>query len=67
MTVAPLPPGRNRLIVTHKHNIMLAFGKEWFDVKEGEASIFRVDKGAYYLIGRIQISDWGRIAQTVKQ
>ena len=31
--------GKNALIVTHKPNILDAFGKDWFEVKEGEASI----------------------------
>jgi phosphohistidine phosphatase SixA len=37
---ATMPEARkNTLIVTHKPNILDAFGKDWFDVKEGEASI----------------------------
>ena len=35
--VAAAPdPGTNTLIVTHKPNILDAFGKDWFDIKEGE-------------------------------
>jgi hypothetical protein len=35
--------GTNTLIVTHKPNILDAPGRDWFEVKEGEASIFRPD------------------------
>jgi broad specificity phosphatase PhoE len=42
--IATVPPaGKNTLIVTHKPNILDALGKDWFEVKEGEASVFRVD------------------------
>lgn len=57
---AALPdPGTNTLIVTHKPNILDAFGKDWFEVREGEASIFKPDGyGKYTLVGRIQIGQW---------
>ena len=29
--------GTNTLIVTHEPNILDAFGKDWFEIKEGEA------------------------------
>jgi phosphohistidine phosphatase SixA len=66
LTAGSLPLSQNRLIVTHKNNIMQAFGKEWFDVREGEASVFRVDKGAYTLIARLQLDEWARIARSVQ-
>ena len=51
--------GKNTLIVTHKPNIMDAFGKDWFDVKEGEASVFRPDgSGKAVLLARPQAIDW---------
>jgi hypothetical protein len=51
--------GKNTLIVTHKPNITDAFGKEWFDVKEGEASIFKPDgSGKVVLVARVQAVDW---------
>ena len=37
-----------------------------FEVKEGEATIFKIDNGAYSLVARIQIDDWARIAAAVK-
>jgi broad specificity phosphatase PhoE len=52
-------PGTNTLIVTHKPNILEVFGKDWFEVKEGEASIFKPDgSGNYALIARVQIGQW---------
>lgn len=51
--------GTNMLIVTHKPNIMDAFGKDWFDVKEGEASIFKPDsQGKSMLVARLQAAEW---------
>jgi len=52
-------PDTNTLIITHKPNILDAFGRNWFDVKEGEASIFKPDgKGEYALIARVPIDQW---------
>ena len=58
------PAGTNIILVSHKPNIIDAFGKDWFDVREGEASIFRPDgKGGFTLVARVQIAEWGRLAQ----
>jgi phosphohistidine phosphatase SixA len=58
--VAAVPdPGTNTLVVTHKPNILDVFGKEWFEVREGEASIFKPDgNGTYTLIARVQVGQW---------
>ena len=61
LTATPPSPGQNRLIVTHRANIAQAFGREWWDMKEGEASIFRVERGAYSLVARLQIDEWNRL------
>jgi phosphohistidine phosphatase SixA len=51
--------GKNTLIVTHKPNILDAFGKDWFEVREGEASVFKPDgSGKAVLIARVQAADW---------
>lgn len=51
--------GTNTLIVTHKPNILDVFGKDWFEIKEGEASIFKPDgNGNYSLIARVQVTQW---------
>jgi broad specificity phosphatase PhoE len=64
LAATPPPVGTNIILVTHKPNIMDAFGKDWFDVREGEASIFRPDgKGGYTLVARVQAADWARVAQ----
>ena len=53
------------MIVSHKPNIMDAFGKDWFDVREGEASVFKPDgNGGYKLIVRVQANEWSKLAQT---
>lgn len=67
LLVAPLPPGTNRILVTHRTNILQAFGKEWFEVREGEASIFKVENGSYTLVARLQPGDWARLGRAVPQ
>ena len=60
----PPPAGTNVVIVSHKPNIMDAFGKDWFDIREGEASVFKPDgSGGYKLVVRIQANEWGKLAQ----
>jgi phosphohistidine phosphatase SixA len=54
--------GTNTILITHKPNIVDALGKDWFDVKEGEASIFRPDSGGYKLVARVQMDEWPRLA-----
>lgn len=56
--------GTNTLVVTHKPNIVDAFGKDWADVREGEASIFRPDgKGKFVPAGRVLASEWAELAR----
>lgn len=58
------PPSTNLLVVTHKPNILDAFGKDWFDVKEGEISIFKPDgSGGYRLVARVQADEWAKLAE----
>src|SRR5262245_47412875 len=38
----------NMLIISHKPNIVDAFGKDWLDVREGEASVFQPDGNGGY-------------------
>jgi phosphohistidine phosphatase SixA len=54
--------GKNDILITHKPNIIDALGKDWFDVKEGEASIFKPEGGKYGLLARVQMEDWPKIA-----
>ena len=48
-------------LITHKPNIIDALGKDWFDVKEGEASIFKPEDGKYRLVARVQMEDWPKL------
>ena len=55
----------NTVIITHQPNIVAALGKDWFDVKEGETSIFSPTDGGYKLLARVQMDEWARIATAV--
>jgi len=60
---ATVPPaGTNVVLVSHKPNIMDAFGKDWFDVSEGEASVFRPDGNGTRAIARVKAADWAKLA-----
>jgi phosphohistidine phosphatase SixA len=55
--------GKNTLIITHKPNIIDAFGKDWFEVKEGESSIFKPNGSTKpVLVGRFQVTEWMAVA-----
>ena len=62
LIVAAPKPGTDTVIITHKPNIIDALGKDWFDVKEGEASIFKPEGSSYKLVARVQMDEWPRIA-----
>ena len=52
-------PGLNNLVVTHKTNIVDAFGKDLGDVREGEALVFRpAVSGPAVLVTRVQAGEW---------
>lgn len=57
-------PGTNVIVVSHKPNIVDAFGKDWFDVREAEISIFNPDgAGGYRPVARVQADEWAKLAQ----
>src|SRR5215470_13534693 len=58
LVATPPDPGTNTLIITHKPNILDAFGKDWFEIKEGEASIFKPEGRRFALVARVQIGQW---------
>jgi phosphohistidine phosphatase SixA len=63
------PPADNNLvIVTHKPNLIEAFGKDWSDVREGEASIFEPDMTGhgYKLVLRIRAEEWTALLQATQ-
>jgi hypothetical protein len=66
MLAMPPKVGANTILITHQPNLPAALGKDWQDVKEGEASIFRPENGTYKLIARVQMDDWPRIAKAPK-
>jgi phosphohistidine phosphatase SixA len=59
--------GTNVVIVSHKPNIIDAFGKDWFEIKEGEATIFKPDGTSYKIVARVQMDEWPRIAAAAKK
>src|SRR5579883_417930 len=60
-------PGTNTILVTHQPNIIAALGKDWFDVKEGEALIFHPGNGGYAPVARVQMEEWPRLALAAKR
>jgi phosphohistidine phosphatase SixA len=57
------PAGTNAVAITHKPNVLDAFGKDWFDVAEGEATIAKPDGNAFRVIARVKADDWAKAAQ----
>jgi phosphohistidine phosphatase SixA len=56
---APSKPGVNNLAVTHKTNVADAFGKEFSDIREGEALVYKTSSsGPAALIVRVQANEW---------
>jgi phosphohistidine phosphatase SixA len=56
-------PGVNNLAVTHKTNVADAFGKEFADIREGEALVYKTStSGPAILIARVQASEWIALA-----
>jgi len=58
--------GKNDILVTHRPNIVDALGMDWFDVEEGEASIFKPDGAEHHLVARVLMEDWPKIAAAVR-
>jgi phosphohistidine phosphatase SixA len=54
--------GTNIVVITHKPNILDTFGKDWFEVREGEASIFKPGGKDSKLLARVQAEEWGKLA-----
>jgi phosphohistidine phosphatase SixA len=53
----------NLVIVSHKPNIVDAFGKDWSGIREGEASVFEPDgEGGFKLIVRVQADEWAQLS-----
>jgi hypothetical protein len=64
-TLVTLPPpvDSNLAIVSHKPNMTDAFGNDWSDLREGEASVFEPDgQGAFRLIVRVPADEWAKLS-----
>jgi hypothetical protein len=60
----PPAAGKNRVIVSHKPNLMDAAGKDFGDMGEGETAIFQpLGDGKFKLVGRITVDGWIQWAQ----
>jgi phosphohistidine phosphatase SixA len=54
--------GTNTLLVTHKTNITDAFGKEFADIREGEAVVLKFLPGQpAKVLGRVQAAEWASL------
>ena len=59
LVTAPPKPGVNNLAVTHKTNVADAFGKEFSDIHEGEALVYKTSSsGPAALVARVQANEW---------
>lgn len=56
----PPKAGLNNLIVTHKTNVTDAFGKEFSDIREGEALVYKTGASvpAAAFVARVQAAEW---------
>jgi hypothetical protein len=60
-----VPPkaGVNNLAITHKTNVTDAFGKEFADIREGEALVYKTGaSGPAAFVARVQAHDWIALA-----
>ena len=67
LLATPPKPGTNTVLITHRPNILDALGKDWFDVKEGETSIFSPDEGNFIQVARLEMEDWPRLITAIDQ
>lgn len=57
--VATIPAeGTNTIIVTHKPNLIDAFGPDWVSSKDAEASVFKPGGSGATLVVRLQAQEW---------
>jgi hypothetical protein len=55
--------GLNNLAITHKTNVTDAFGKEFADIREGEALIYKTSaSGPAVFVMRVQAGQWATLA-----
>jgi hypothetical protein len=58
----------NFVIVTHRPNLIEAFGSSLADMREGEAAVFEPDftGDGYRVVARFQVSDWDLLVQAAR-
>jgi phosphohistidine phosphatase SixA len=58
----------NFVIVTHRPNLIEAFGEQLADMREGEAAVFEPDftGDGYRMMARFQPSDWDLLVQAAR-
>jgi phosphohistidine phosphatase SixA len=58
----------NFVIVTHRLNLVEAFGEQLADMREGEAAVFEPDftGDGYRVVARFQASDWDLLVQAAR-
>jgi broad specificity phosphatase PhoE len=58
----------NLVIVTHKPNLIEAFGSSLADMREGEAAVFEPDAtgDGYRVVARFQANDWGLLIEAAR-
>jgi hypothetical protein len=56
------------VIVTHKPNLIEAFGSSLADMREGEAAVFEPDAtgDGYRVVARFQANDWGLLIEAAR-
>jgi phosphohistidine phosphatase SixA len=64
LLATPPPAGKNTLIVSHRPNLQDAAGKEFGDVGEGEAAIFKpIGENNFTLVARVVPEKWSQWAK----
>ena len=58
LVATPPATGTNTIVVTHKPNLVDAFGADWVASKEAEAGVFKPNGKTATLVARLQASDW---------
>jgi broad specificity phosphatase PhoE len=63
LVARPPAAGTNTIIVTHKPNLVDAFGKDWVSSKEADAAVFKPDQRDHAtLIARVGPDEWIKVA-----
>ena len=62
LVTTPPAPGTNTIIVTHKPNLVDAFGSDWLSSKEADAAVFKPDgRDHATLVARLSADEWIKV------